>query len=207
MDILSGAERELESKLLYVQWVEMTLVNSYGEAESNGWSEEARQILSNGDSWESWKLIWDVMCSVWALFILRYLSYITNVLITEVSALRVSTVRGQPLCCGHCQSMLPPLFRASPTLWQQLAISHLVCGLQSLSEQGLTLWHNSLPLQTKQSKRENKGSEGCLTLQALHWKRCSLWLEGRKLNAILFSKAFEQWRWWVWLNKLNDLKA
>lgn len=132
----------------------MTLVNPYGEAESNGWSEEARQILSNGDSWESWKLIWDVMCSVWALFILRYLSYITNVLITEVSALRVSTVRGQPLCCGHCQSMLPPLFCASPTLWQQLAISHLVRGLQSLSEQGLTLWHNSLPLQTRQSKRE-----------------------------------------------------
>lgn len=60
----------------------------------------------------------DLRChvhSVWALFILKYLSYITNVLITQVSALQASVVWGQPLCCGHCQSMLPPFFCASPT--------------------------------------------------------------------------------------------
>lgn len=44
-------EIELVSKLFYVQRVEITLVNSYGEAESNGWNKGPSQILSNGDSW------------------------------------------------------------------------------------------------------------------------------------------------------------
>lgn len=156
-------ETELVSKLLYVQWVEMALANSYSEAESNGWSEETRQVLSNGDSWESWKLIWDVMCSVWALFILRYLSYSTNALITEVSALRVSTVWGQPLCCGHCQSMLPPFFCASPTLWQQFAISHLFVGCRACQSKD-RVFGTTRSLCKLNRARENEGPEGCLML-------------------------------------------
>lgn len=101
-------EIELVSKLFYVQWVEITLVNSYGEAESNGWSKGPRQILSNRFVVKTVKTdLRSRVHSVWALFNLSYLSFVTNVLITEVSALPVSMVWPPPVhaaCFFSCAS-------------------------------------------------------------------------------------------------------
>lgn len=101
---------------------------------------------------------------VWALFVLRYLSCIMHVLITEVSALLVHVVRGQLLCCGQCWSLLPPFFCASPTPLLGAAGYYFSCCLCAAEPVGARTKLQVQPLQTEQSKRGwgLLGSERCL---------------------------------------------
>lgn len=109
--------------LIRSQKVEIGLVSKLCAVSRNCFSEHLQRSRKQWLKWgtktdfKQQRFKAELKCAhnVWALFILRYLSYIANVLITEVSALLVHVVWGQLLCRGQCWSLLPPFFCAFPT--------------------------------------------------------------------------------------------
>lgn len=118
------------------------------------------------------KTVLRCVSSAWVLFIPRYFSYNTDV--TEVS-----TVQGSV----EVQVLLPPFIVCFSNLTacssRFLFILLLVgCRAQLPSSPGYV----------SRVERGLLGSQGCPMCFQLCPANCSPWLEGRKLNAILFSK-------------------
>lgn len=157
---------------------------SYSEAKSNGWTgiDFKQQIHGSAENWSVWAV--PGSCLFPDVLVIVLMSYSRRSLPCKApwcagTAASMPSVLLQP----HCSFLFPLLFVGCRA---QLPPSP---GWVSRRGWGLL------------------GSQGCLTCFQLCTGNCSLWLERRELNSILFSKPFSQWWWQVWLNKLEDVRA